>query len=895
MNKIKKLILYSIVLVLISCNTSAFTYLPSSDYNNITDMDNLTYFPSNNESGTFEQISEYPEIKHEDDINIYFSFNIKSLGTDEIIYTFYNKSISTYDKSSSFNFNGSVEDALFSSELNENYFPLKIKIISTQSGTDGLYARFYGINISTSNFNTSLPISLYTENNITNPASNALDNDTYIDYNNYTAVDISTDYNTIYNESEQQYLITDINVSNIKDVYSRINITLEAPKIYMGSHYSMNTELYNYNTLEYDEIEFNAYTFTTSNPHFFNYLNDYTNSFYINSQSIDAKYIKDDIIKLKLYTNRDLDLPVAGFAPSPLYIDEIFVNIEDFKPNPTYNITNISSRVLLSDTPIITFNDGYDFNNYNTSSYIYFGNDEDNLIYDGESTNGTYTLGNNISLSSGTNYYKLATFNGHVLSNYSITYSFIVNSKPEVSNVSIYPILPSVLDNLSIINNTITDIDNDNISIFYKWYKGGILQSDLNTQTILTDNTSLDEIWKAGIIVNDGYENTSEILSQSVQIGSTNSAPTLTNVTSNIYNAKYNSEIIFEIIGENDVDNNEMKIEVGSESGLSDINISEYSLDNLSILFNMGYDDGNLHEYFIRLNDSSLTSQEHIIEIESDNSNPNINLESLSYNVGVQGDSFIVSLDTDVGNSYLTSVIMNVQRPDATTQNWTMNINSDTTCSYIYTTTSDIGTYIINEYYIADASGHTATILSDLNFYISSSSSASSGGSGSVIIDKSDGNLIITPSKIDETMFYRPFNNESQTWYYILDSNYEIKSCKTTGEFYCEIIDKNKVKIMYDINNQDFISSYTNSILTLTDISNEIVNIDVSLSVVNVGAYMFDTNIYIGYFDGGLLNYFVYYDSENGNIKGLRLMIFVYMGLFVLLGKLIYDGYINIK
>lgn len=97
--------------------------------------------------------------------------------------------------------------------------------------------------------------------------------------------------------------------------------------------------------------------------------------------------------------------------------------------------------------------------------------------------------------------------------------TFQINALPVVTNVVITPGVPLEDDDLTATNDTATDSNDDSISLYYRWYKDTVHQPALdNVSVVLADNTTLDDVWKVGIIPNDGYENGTEVQSATVTI-----------------------------------------------------------------------------------------------------------------------------------------------------------------------------------------------------------------------------------------------------------------------------------------------------------------------------------------------------------------------------------------
>ena len=224
-----------------------------------------------------------------------------------------------------------------------------------------------------------------------------------------------------------------------------------------------------------------------------------------------------------LYTTRDyLD------GNRALYFSLLGNQITEFSPNTAPVTSNLLTEAQTNPTQITDFTPDF--------SWTYFDDDSDPqvawLIYVGTSSGASDMWSNGVvsgadtsdiyagfALSRGVTYYvQVKTYDGPWESNWA-TGTFKINQLPAVSNVAITPIVSLTADNLTANNDTATDGDGDGVTLYYLWYKNDILQPDLNgATTVLSGNTSTGEVWKLGIIPNDGYENGTEVFSAEVTI-----------------------------------------------------------------------------------------------------------------------------------------------------------------------------------------------------------------------------------------------------------------------------------------------------------------------------------------------------------------------------------------
>ena len=451
----------------------------------------------------------------------------------------------------------------------------------------------------------------------------------------------------------------------------------------------------------------------------------------------------------------------------------------------------------------------------------------------------------------------------------------VINSAPVITNTTLSPDPPATEDDLTANNDTATDGDEDAVTLYYRWYKNNVLQSDLTTSIVNSSNTSNGELWKVGIIPNDGYENGTEVQSQTVEIESLNSAPTLTgiNIDKSYPLKRY---INFTVTSENasDPNNDPRKLEVGSAPGLSDIGIGDYfsNGNESNITIAMPFYDGNSHILYIRLNDSNLTSQEYTLIIESDITKPVVNSESVSPATGIQGTPFGIIINTTSINSTISTVTVNILRPDATSANWTLSNTVNDTWYHSYTGTTDIGTYSVNYFTITDASGNIKTATSSLSAIITAAVTGGGGGGGGGTTIIQTGNitdLTMTPPRLDTYVLYGGFG-EDRTLKYRFIANREVESCLIDStEGYsdtatCEIIDGYIIDVHLTINDS---KGYSGT-LTVRDSGDFVATSGLIVRVIDIGAYIKIINIPVGEALANPLN--IFFASENGVLIGIR-------------------------
>ena len=192
-------------------------------------------------------------------------------------------------------------------------------------------------------------------------------------------------------------------------------------------------------------------------------------------------------------------------------------------PTTPSSITDLGLN-LLDHSPSISWTKGIDVDGDTVKTYVYVGTNTTPTTEEANTTLESFDLGTNVSLSDGGSYYyRLRSFDGLSWSDYTSADLFRMNSNPDVSSAIIYPTPADETVDLIALNGSVSDAESDTVSLYYRWYKDGVVQSPLNNlSTILADNTTIDESWVVGIIPNDGFENGTETSSSAVVITSSN-------------------------------------------------------------------------------------------------------------------------------------------------------------------------------------------------------------------------------------------------------------------------------------------------------------------------------------------------------------------------------------
>ncbi len=386
----------------------------------------------------------------------------------------------------------------------------------------------------------------------------------------------------------------------------------------------------------------------------------------------------------------------------------------------------------------ITYNDKV----YNTTTEV--------LLFNQTSTSNNYSQF--FAPANWTSYnYTARAYDSYEYSDWATvkTFSF-TNTVPSYTNVALNPASPTINDNLTI-SYSLTDAQGDSVTNYTRWYKNNVLQLSLNNKLYVnaTGNTSYGQVWRYEIFGNDTYENSTAIPSNEVIIGSTNAAPTFTSLVLIPNSKKYNKTININVSGISD-DSTTWQVQTYYLNGSTKVYLANSSwmnatYANLTTIIN--WSDGGLHTIYAVVYDSgnatgvqNLTSSPQSASFTSLTTSPTLVSSSIDDTTINTGSSVIISSQVDGVGANVSWVKAFVRRPDATSANWTMTCASgeNITCSYTYTSTSDVGNYYVDYFYILDDSGNLAEVVPDstLNFYASTPVviPPSGGGGGGVPI-----------------------------------------------------------------------------------------------------------------------------------------------------------------
>ncbi len=356
---------------------------------------------------------------------------------------------------------------------------------------------------------------------------------------------------------------------------------------------------------------------------------------------------------------------------------------------------------------------------------------------------------------------KLSDSNSYVWFNYSLnaTSNFEIsrNTLPSVLNITLSPLSASETNNLTVSLNG-TDTEGSAITKHYLWYKNGVLNNSWNdTETVLYDNfTSGDSFYVKGY-VNDGYENSSQLQSNTLIIGSNNSAPSLVGITLSSDTRKFGKNIFINT-SSNITDNESSSVifKTYYYSGADKIYLTNTTWfappNNASVNITIPWNDGLSHTIYAQVEDNgnasgynNLTSSEVYATFTSDINPPVLLNNSLSKSRITPGTSLTIYMNTECDQTAgysdcsINNVKVKILQPEVSygngndgTGNWSMLYDGGTAWHYTYTSTSGVGAYYVDDYYITDNSNITKHDTSDLVFVVYTQTSSGGGGAPSI-------------------------------------------------------------------------------------------------------------------------------------------------------------------
>jgi len=311
------------------------------------------------------------------------------------------------------------------------------------------------------------------------------------------------------------------------------------------------------------------------------------------------------------------NLTTTNASLTPLISDVSFLLKTNSLPNTSsIDIQGVQEILHITNhTPDITWtysdDDGHTQDQYNTTVWTGTGGTGTLMGTSGDVSSALTTwMYSGTALVDGTTYYaRVSTNDSYEWGSWNET-TFKMNSFPSVSNITVSPTLPTTFDDLTVTNDTATDAESDSITLYYTWYINGTLNSTFNDTTEINSSyTSAGEIWKCGIVPNDGYENGTEEFSNEVEIESGNSAPSaptnlspITRQIGNSVNLMWNQSID----AENDSITYYWYVEENTETFGSPYFASGSGSGNYSGAINTT--DGKTYYYRVKAYDGSLHS-----------------------------------------------------------------------------------------------------------------------------------------------------------------------------------------------------------------------------------------------------------------------------------------------
>ncbi len=429
-----------------------------------------------------------------------------------------------------------------------------------------------------------------------------------------------------------------------------------------------------------------------------------------------------------------------------------------YEPRLTINVISVPI-ILTPDNNTRHFNNSMNITwTTNASSYHYqFSNQTDfsSITYE---SNVSTNFSGSVSTTDGVTYYiRVRSNESNTFTEWSRIINITENSLPSIlDNDFLRPPSPTALTNLTISLNISADADGDMIVNHTMWYKNGILNTSWNDSLFLnySNFTGGDSVYVKAYL-SDGYENTTVYTSNQVIISSSNSAPTISSISLNPTTRKYNKQVWINSSSITDSESSYVRLLTYYKVAETNVylnNSTWYAPPiTINLTFNNPWSDGAAHTIYGMVEDSgnvtgvnNLTSGEVQATLTSDIMPPSVSTSSLSVTSIYTGTHVTINLNTSIANGVVSNVSVHVSRPDATEADYAMNTTDNTTWTFKYTATSDIGSYYIESFSMQDDSNNRGIETSALTFIASTAPTGSTGGGGggggssTIIVVKSD-------------------------------------------------------------------------------------------------------------------------------------------------------------
>ncbi|MEE8167322.1 MAG: PGF-pre-PGF domain-containing protein [Candidatus Hydrothermarchaeales archaeon] len=251
----------------------------------------------------------------------------------------------------------------------------------------------------------------------------------------------------------------------------------------------------------------------------------------------------------------------------------------------------------------------------------------------------------------------------------------IANAPPNVTSVAIAPDPANTTDTLTG-SGTYADADGDSESgSTYKWYRNGSVMAGETGTSLVAGKFLKDDNITFEYTPNDGASAGAAVNSSVLTIS--NAPPNVTSVSANVTNAKNGDWIRFTSSGASDPDNDNLRLECGSASGLSDYVNGSYGAPERTADWANTWTDNAVHTIYCRVNDGFVTSSDVSTTVIADKTAPTIDFTSPT--------------PPDNANLSVTSVTINISHdetyPDTLILNWNGS-NQTQTYSGLYTNIS---------------------------------------------------------------------------------------------------------------------------------------------------------------------------------------------------------------
>jgi hypothetical protein len=230
-----------------------------------------------------------------------------------------------------------------------------------------------------------------------------------------------------------------------------------------------------------------------------------------------------------------------------------------------------------------------------------------------------------------------------------------VNNLPQVAFANITPAAPRTLDNLTCMNGSVSDADNDSVTLHYRWYKGtsrwDLVDQNLTTRVVPANATRRDEWWQCVITPYDGEENGTAVNSSLIRID--NSPPTAVTLVHPLSGDFTGATVHFNWSAADDDDDDLLSYFLfvsGNSSFASPLINKSVNGTNVTVTVNE-----SIYYWRVASCDRDICSYSENVSFEVDSTPPDIQLTSLILNNSFGVIPFSVSENNLAGCHYTLS------------------------------------------------------------------------------------------------------------------------------------------------------------------------------------------------------------------------------------------------